>query len=383
MTSLNERVNKIIDGLHFRTFDKVYASIKNQIPTITKKEVRQILLQRNKDRHLRRKHIRPYQIRIFSPTLNCWFMDIMDNGQGNVPRYYHIFIGTNNRYAVAHPLNSKDAEDVRQSLLNFILQYHPAKLTSDQESSFMEKQNLQLLTDMNVVLQTIPDKNHSTLGIIDRFIRTLRDMNRPVDGENKQSHDKSFRYFDLNKMINLIYIYNNTYHSAIGCTPKEMFDDKEKEKEYIFKCYDKHEKQRKIKDFELKDGDYVRFIISRDPLQKKRYQVTNESYKIAGKEGSHYILQARDGSSIIKPRFKLIRADPQKYKLASTIEGSSRGVLKEIVSYDQRTNKYRVRYSNPGKRDTFDTIPASYLRGRFPQRMSKMEREYFNRQNNR
>ena len=329
-----DQINAIIDSIHFRSFNKIYNAVKRYIPTITKKEVRKVMIERKRDKHLRRKQVKPYQIKIFSPTLNTWFMDLLDNGANNTPRYYHIFIGTNNRYAVARALNSKDAEDVRQSLLDFILTYHPVKLTSDQEAAFMEKQNVQLLNDMHVVLQTVPDKSHSTLGIIDRFIRTIRDMNRPVDSDPKQSHDKQFKSIDLNTMNGLIDLYNNTYHSTIKCTPKEMFDNENKEKEYIFKCMDRNEKQRTIKDFQLNNGDYVRYVIARDPLKKKRYQVTNESYMIVGKEGSHYILQAKDGSIIIKPRFQLAK-----------------------------------------------TIPASYVRDRFPQYQTKIEKQFFNTNN--
>lgn len=378
MTVSTQQVNSIIDDLHFRTFNKVYDSVKKQIPTITKKQLRKIILNRNKDRHLKRKHVKPYQIKIYSPTLNCWFMDLIDNGANNLPRYWHVFIGVNNRYAVVNALNSKDAEDVRQSLLNFILQYHPVKLTSDQEPAFMEKQNLQMMDDMKVLLQTVPDSNHSTLGIIDRFIRTLRDMNRPTDND-KQSNDKTFRHFSIETMINLVDLYNNTFHNSIGCTPKEMFDDKELEKEYIFKCMDKNEKQKKIKDFELKDGEHVRYIIARDPMNKKRYQVSNESYIIAGKEGNHYILQAKDGSTIIKPRFQLIVADPQKYKLANTIDGSSKMVLKEILSFDQRRNRYKVKFLKPGGGEVISTVPVSFLRGRFPQKMTKIEKDFQSR----
>ena len=374
------QVNNIIDNLHFKSFNKVYDSVKSQVPNITKKELRKIILNRKKDKHLNRRQIKPYQIKIFSAAPNCWFMDLLDNGKNNVPRYWHIFIGVNTRYAVANPLNSKDAEDVRQSLLNFILQYHPAKLTSDQEPSFMEKQNVQMMADQKVLFQTVPDQNHSTLGIIDRFIRTLRDMNTPMDDDPKQSDDKKFKTFDYNTMINLLYIYNNTKHSAIGCTPKEMLDDKNKEKEYIFKCIAKMEKQRKIKDFDLKDGVSVRYIIARDPLHKKRYQVSHECYIVAGKEGNHYILQAKDGSTMIKPRFQLVLADPSKYQLANTIESSSKMVLKEIIAYDKKKNKYKVKFSNPGKRDTISTIPVSFVRGKFPQKMTKLEKEFFKKQ---
>jgi hypothetical protein len=385
---MNDQVHEILDGLRFRTFDKVYNSVKSQIPTITKKELRKIIIERKKDKHLKRNQVRPYEIKIFSPVLNTWFMDLLDNGakgdlaklgKENIPRYWHIFIGTNNRYAVAQPLNSKNAADIKQSLITFINKYHPAKLTSDQEKAFMEKLNIELMKENNVLLQTVPEQNHSTLAIIDRFIRTLRDMNRPVDGEDKQSTDDEFKTFDINKMNKLINVYNNTFHSTIKCSPKEMFDDKDKEKEFIFKCMEKRDKQKRIEDFELKDNEFVRYVISRDPMNKKRYNVSNESYKIAGKEGNHYILEAEDGTTMIKPRFQLIKSDVNKYKQAKTVNGAWNGVLKEIISYDKRTNRYKVKFDDGKGGIYIDTIPVSYLRGRYPTRMTKLEKEFFDK----
>ena len=377
-SNVYERVNEIVDGLRFRSFDKVYSSIKSELPNVRKKEVRRVLMMRKKDKRLRRNQIKPYQIKIFSRSLNTWFMDLLDNGKENEPRYWFIFIGTNNRYGVALPLNSKNAEDVRDALLTFISEFSPAKLTSDQEKAFMEKRNIELMKENNILLQTVPERNHSSLSLIDRFIRTLRDMNRVVDGEiNKQSTDEEFKSFSIEKMDELIDIYNNTYHSAIKCTPKEMFDNEELEKEYIFNCMDKHEKQKRIEDFELKENEFVRYVIDKDPLKKKRYNVSNESYKIVGKEGKHYILEAADGTTMIKPRYKLVRADVNKYQQAKTIDGAWNGVLKEIISFDKRTNKYKVKFDDGNNGEYIDNIPVSFLRGRFPTRMSAMEKEFF------
>ena len=377
-SNVYERVNEIVDGLRFRSFDKVYSSIKSELPNVKKKEVRKVLMMRKKDKRLRRNQIKPYQIKIFSRSLNTWFMDLLDNGKENEPRFWFVFIGTNNRYGVALPLNSKNAEDVRDALNEFINEYNPAKLTSDQEKAFMEKRNIELMKEKKVLLQTVPERNHSSLSLIDRFIRTLRDMNRPVDGEiNKQSIDEEFKSFSVEKMDELIDIYNNTYHSAIKCTPKEMFDNEELEKEYIFNCMDKSEKQKRIEDFELKENEFVRYVIDKDPLKKKRYNVSNESYKIAGKEGNHYILEAADGTTMIKPRFKLVRADVNKYQQAKTIDGAWNGVIKEIISFDKRNNRYKVKFDDGNNGEYIDNIPVSYLRGRFPTRMSKIENEFF------
>ena len=45
---MENNVNRILDGLRFRTFDKVYKNVKAEIPTITKKELRKILIERKK-----------------------------------------------------------------------------------------------------------------------------------------------------------------------------------------------------------------------------------------------------------------------------------------------------------------------------------------------
>ena len=118
-------------------------------------------------------------------------------------------------------------------------------------------------------------------------------------------------------------------------------------------------------------------MIDKDPLKKKRYNVSNESYKIAGKEGKHYILEAADGTTMIKPRFKLVRADVNKYQQAKTIDGAWNGVIKEIISFDKRNNRYKVKFDDGNNGEYIDNIPVSYLRGRFPTRMTAMEKEFF------
>ena len=132
---------------------------------------------RLKDIRVRKKVIKPYMIKIYSNMLNTWFHDLYDNLPDHEPRYWHVFIGTNNKYGVALPLNDKKASSIHNTLEEFINTYHPAKLTSDEEPCFLA--NIQLLKDNDVTMHIIQDKNHSSLAVIDRFIRTIRDMNTP------------------------------------------------------------------------------------------------------------------------------------------------------------------------------------------------------------
>ena len=93
---------------------------------------------------------------------------------------------------------------------------------------------------------------------------------------------------------------------------------------------------------------------------------------------------ARDGTVINVPRFKLILcakdgSKPNNIKFADTIPGRWNGEVSKILSYNKRSNKYKDLFTIPGENDYEDEIPASYLRGNYPQRMSEIEKEYFNK----
>ena len=119
------------------------------------------------------------------------------------------------------------------TLKQFVESCKPKKLTSDKEAAFTEKSVLEYLKSHNVTIQTT--SQYSTLGIIDRLTLTLRNMNRPTESSKSQSNDDKYRTFTEERMKQLLEIYNNTYHSAIKTSPREMKENPELEKEYIFR----------------------------------------------------------------------------------------------------------------------------------------------------
>ena len=331
---------------------------------------------RMKDIHVRKKAIKIYMIKIYSNMLNTWFHDLYDNLPNHEPRYWHIFIGTNNKYAVALPLNDKRASSIHKTLSEFINKYHPAKLTSDEEPGFLA--NIQLLKDNNVTMHVIQDKNHSSLAVIDRFIRTIRDMNTVSEESKHQSHEEKYTYISPYRMEKILNTYNNNYHSTIKCTPQEMFNDRNLEKEYILKCMDRSERQKKIKDLILPIGSFVRVILPRhDGITKKRYRVSKECYKIDDRRGNMYTLMAKDGTVVTRPRFKLLPCNDPNVKFAATIVGKWNGNIDKILEYYPKKNKYKVRFIVPGQKPYIDVIPVSYLRGPIPTKMSELEKEFF------
>ncbi len=145
----------------------------------------------------------------------------------------------------------------------------------------------------------------------------------PTAHDRRQSTDPSFRVIDMGKMTRFVDQYNNAFHSAIQCTPSEMFNSPELEKAYIFEQMRRRQVQQHINDFKLKRGMYVRYRLPRDGFAKKRSQYSLEQYPITDVKGDMYTLTASDGTQKLFPRFRLIMASKDgsanvNYKVAQT-----------------------------------------------------------------
>lgn len=256
---------------------------------------------------------RPLMRRIFEPTIGCYFHDLLQQKDGARPQYFHVFIGTNNRYAFAYPVNNRSKETAVKTLDRFISDAGTVvKLTSDAESAFVSDVFINACRRHGIASHIVQDKSHAVLGIIDRFIRTLRDLNQPVLKSDRRQHDdKEFINFTTESMAKVLRDYNNTYHDSIGCTPKQMFSDPEKEKEYITKQMRFRKIQDQIEDFKLPVGTYVRYKLGTEDLHgnKRRSEYSREKYVIDRISGERYILRAPDGKVLAKSRFQIVRAD--------------------------------------------------------------------------
>jgi hypothetical protein len=222
----------------------------------------------------------------------------------------------------------------------------PKKVVSvcgDEESAWNSEAAEAWLRNHKIKLKMIDNERHSALGIIDRFIRTLRDMNVRTEKSGYGSEAKKYRDFSTKRMNKLIGIYNTSLHKGIGMTPEEMENDSGAEKEYIIqKLYDT-ERRKKISDFDLKPGTWVRYMIPRT-MGKRRYQVTPDIYKIDGKEGQGYRLVARDGTMKTFSRWRLFPVkDTSGYKVGKSFK-NNRGRIIRIISGPDKYHRYSVEW---------------------------------------
>jgi len=326
-------VDNLIDSTNFKSFTHV----KHVVPNMRPSELRKVLSKRLHDKQMRLPQTKPYMRKIFERTPNCYFHDLLVQPLGTEPQYFHIFIGSNNRYAFAYPVNNKDAKTLIGSLNQFLndVKRPPVKLTSDAENGLNSKEFVAECAKRDIATKFIPDKAHSTLGIIDRFIRTLRDMHQPANRSQDQQYSRDYIVFTPAKMKTYIDSYNNAYHNSIGCSPKEMYNDEDLERKYIAKRLKQRAVQDAIKDFELPVGIYVRYKMNNYDLagHKRRTQLSREKFRINKRIGSRYLLQAADGKIISKSRFELVKADDDD-PIGLTFEQNDRVNPESVITGD-------------------------------------------------
>ena len=291
---------------------------------------------------------------IFSRRSGGYQMDTLVQSKGASPRYFLILININSRKLYAIPMNSKNSSSVLSALqffINEVKEIH--SITSDQDAAYLKQDVVKFMIDHKIDFQTTFTNDHNRLGIINRAIKTLRDINNERD-------------FTIQSMKKALNAYNNSIHSSTGKEPNEMSSTDEDH--YIQTKI--HETDDKANKYNLSKGSHVRIMNPPEPMKKKRLNLTNEAYKVAYKMGNKYVVKALDNTASEIPRYRLI--EDNKAKLAQTL-GTNRAIINEILSFVK--GKYRVRYDN----NAIDTLPIRNLREGRPTRLSPLELQYWRR----
>ena len=313
-------MENLIENSHFKSYNHLYPMIHKQFPDKSNKEIREAIKKKFHDRNMKMRQKRPYMNRIFDPLIGCYFHDLLQQTNDRPtgwPHYFHIFLESNSRYAFAYPVDDKTERTAIETLNKFISdnQGKPiVKLTSDGESAFDSKGFKDYCKSKNIMIRVIFDKAHSSLGLIDRFVRTLRDLHQPINKNEPEQRSIKMNNFSINDMKTLIDEYNNTFHKTIGCSPKEMYDNPELEHEWIRKCQRFKTIQKNIEDFDIPIGSLVRYRMNKADLAggKRRSQFSLEKYRVKKRIGNRYVLESEkneSGGFITKSRFELILAD--------------------------------------------------------------------------
>ena len=290
---------------------------------------------------------RDLMLPIYSKHPGGYQFDTLVQTSNANPKYFLIIININSRQLFAYPMNSKNSNSVHKVMAKFITD-HPDiySFTSDQDRAYQSL--TQLFLDHHIDYQTTFSNDHNRLGIINRAIKTLRDMNRKRD----------FTTASMKKFINA---YNNSVHSSIGIEPINFTINDEIN--YIDRMSHKDLQQ------DLKPNSHVRVINESKVIGKKRSNLSDGSYVVDSKIGNKYIIRAKDKSVAEYPRYRLV--PDTKAKLAKSL--GKRAIIDHIISY--KNKHYRVKFTD----GTIDTLTIGNLREGHPTKLSIEETKFWNK----
>ena len=295
---------------------------------------------------------RQYYLPIYSERPDSYQFDTLVQTKNSSPRYFLIAINVNSRKLYAYPMKTKNSESVLEALNKLKDDVRNINsLTSDQDKAYLTEDVLNFIRDNKIDYRTTEEHDHNRLGIINRVIRTLRDMNDERD-------------FTEESMSRAVTAYNNSIHSSIAKKPNSF--NQEDERKYIYK-------QRTLTDSirsTLPIGSVVRVVNERG-FGKRRSNLSERAYLVDSLQGNQYLIKARDDSIAFYPRHKLYLSPGAK--LADTIDDAKKGIVDKILDYNPKNKKYKIEYVGGVK----DWVPVKSMREGRPAEMSPMEKEYW------
>ena len=293
-----------------------------------------------------------YYLPIFSNTPDAYQFDTIISRPPML-----VFINVNTRKAYVYQMKNKTTSEVLRCLQQFVNTAHPQELTSDQDPAYLSQSVIDFMLYNHIDYHTTEDNNHNILGIINRFVKTLRDHVKDIN--------------DIKAVKQFVDAYNSQPHSSTGIAPNKF--TRNDEMDYIMRMSYRDYKVRTQKDYTLKVGDKVRIVYDNQPLVKKRTNLSKEHYIIDSLDGNGYIIKAKDESIAYYPRHKLVK--DSSGPLADTLDNGKRGIIKEILEYYPRSDKYKVIYTD----NSVDTIKAKNLRETNPTSLGPLERDYWSK----
>ena len=207
---------------------------------------------------------------------------------------YTITYSTTNKKTTSNLIN------VFKQFLNDI-NHKITSLRFDNESAVKSKQFQTMLRNNGIKFVPVVEGSHTSLSLIDRLCRTIRDISYNMG-------IKILTQKDIDKVLN---VYNNMYHSSLSkmlgkkITPNEVNDHPELEQQIINYCID-YNKQLKVlhPEIELQVGQICKVYQPFDKFKKRRRLLKKDYYKIVNKTGNIYTVQnTRNNKKIDVPRY--------------------------------------------------------------------------------
>ena len=278
-----------------------------------------------------KKNKKEYSLRTYSNARHSLIGDIFFDSDIS----YLLLININTRYAYAYQLGDLKVRNIsnQDEYQNTYLIYYLTKgqktikslmkafkqhlanhkvnfLRFDGEKAINSKEFQNYLQKKHIrYLSTVP-KSHTSLALIDRLCRTIRDIAFNLHIE----HISHQHIMDL-----ILDYYNNTRHETLtstlfkaypelkskyknGITPAIMDANPELERLFVMECKKYNNYVESKQDYDIKIGDKAQIVNENNPFKKNRTILNENTHTVTSRFGNIYEL-TNNFKKTYKPRF--------------------------------------------------------------------------------
>lgn len=280
----------------FLSAQKLYQKAKPEDRSITHKLVQSFLAQQETAQiHHERRKASQYPLLASTPfaRLQIDLLDVSKENpnQNRCIKFLFLAIDVYSRYVFCIPIKSKtEAECLRaiKAILTSVadLGYDTTQLDSDNESAFLSRSFKELCSEHNIIQNLAEPGDHASLGVIDRFCRTLRNLISKY-----QTARQTQKYIDV--LPELISNYNSTFHSTLKETPERAISQggitnyiRQQTAKASNVSYNRTD---------YKIGDRVRLLIKKTLFEKGGSRFTKSIHTITGIQSNTFLVSDRVG----------------------------------------------------------------------------------------
>jgi len=256
------KTNYYNPAIGFKSASSMYDKLKQY--EITKKEITDFIKKQSVQQQFTQtphiKHYHPIKSNYKNQILQADLVDISDISRYNEGiKYLLIVIDIFSRFASAEPLKDKNASTFTNAMNEILKEITPKPeiLITDNGSEFISKPFETLIKDNNISHDFANVGDHKKLGIVDRFVRTLRELINRYMIANKTN-----KY--INVFQDLIFNYNNSYHRGIKGKPAKVAINSPK----LIKIMKEKDKLANEEEQQFFVGDNVRYIKNKVMFEK-------------------------------------------------------------------------------------------------------------------
>ena len=194
-------------------------------------------------------------------------------------------------------------------------------LRFDGEKAIQSRDFKKLLKDNNIKFIEAKTEAHTSLSLIDRLCRTIRDIAFNLGYYDSDRKNKGI--LDQDMMNIILNYYNNSRHETLTkvlfkaypelkytfkfISPTIINNSDELETKYVEECMKHNFYVISKPDFKLNQNDIVRITSEKNKLGKKRSILDKDLFKITNQKGNIYELSnIKTNDKVYRPRFEII-----------------------------------------------------------------------------